>query len=224
ICVAGECVGATPGDVVLIGHDMANAMSGSSQAKVLTNAVSIPTTDPIRVLSYEAGADGATSAHVRALLGAGIRSRSVVFTTASAEAIAEDGLYARYDVVLIHGAAGPDPAELGREWRSSLTTFTGKGGVVVALDSGASDVPALVSSARLLEVAGHVPLGASTKFVVSGAADVVGAQVLSPYAAFGPSVGFLGAPEPDPDLTWVVRADDGAALPTVIHRVVRFLP
>lgn len=224
ICTAGECVGATPGDVVLIGHDMSGALSGSSQSKVLTNAVSIPTTDPIRVLSYEAGADAQTAAHVRALLGGGIRNRNVVFTAASAEAVAADGLYASYDVVLIHGAAGPDPTELGQQWRSSLMTFTGKGGVVVALDSGASDVPALVSSAHLLQVTGHLPLGGSTKFVVSSASDVVGAQVLSPYAAFGASVGFLGAPEPDPDLTWVVRTDDGASLPTVIHRVVRFLP
>jgi len=221
ICVARECVGATPGDVVLIGHDMTNALGGSSQAKVLTNAVSIPTTDPIRVLSFEAGSDAAGAANVRALLGTGIRNRAVRFTTASAEGIEQGGLYASYDVVLVHGAAVDDPAGLGNRWSSSLRTFTEKGGVLIALDSGASDVPALVNATGLLAVASHVPLAGGTQFVVSSASDVVGAQLLSPFAAFGPSVGFVGIPAAGPDLTWVVRADDGASLPTVIHRVIR---
>lgn len=221
ICVARECVGATPGDVVLIGHDMTNALGGSSQAKVLTNAASIPTTDPIRVLSFEAGANAAAAANVRALLGAGIRNRTVRFTTASAEGIEQGGLYASYDVVLLHGAAVDDPAGLGNRWSSSLRTFTEKGGVFIALDSGASDVPALVNATGLLAVASHVPLAVGTQFVVSGASDVVGAQLLSPFAAFGPSVGFVGIPAAGPDLTWVVRSDDGASLPTVVHRVVR---
>ena len=221
ICVARECVGATPGDVVLIGHDMKNALGGSSQAKVLTNAVSIPTTDPIRVLSYEAGADATTAARVRALLGAGIRNRAVRFTSASAQSIEQGGLYADYDVVLVHGAAGDDPMRLGNRWSTALQTFTEKGGVFVALDSGASDVPALVNATGLLAVESHVPLAGATQFVVSGAADVVGTQVLSPFAAFGASVGFVGVQDVSPDLTWVVRTDGGESLPTVIHRVVR---
>jgi len=52
ICIDGVCQGATrrrrPHR-----HDYTNANEGSAEAKVLVNALSIPTTDPIRVLSYE---------------------------------------------------------------------------------------------------------------------------------------------------------------------------
>ena len=66
ICVAGECQGATPGDVVVIGHDYTNATTGSAQTKVLVNAMSIPTTDPIRVLSFENGASASAVAQMKA--------------------------------------------------------------------------------------------------------------------------------------------------------------
>lgn len=221
ICVARECVGATPGDVVLIGHDMSNVLSGSSQAKVLTNAVSIPTTDPIRILSYESGVPAQTAAAVRSLLGTNIKNRLVHFTTASAESLESASLYASYDVVLVHGASAGDPAALGGRWSAALQTFTKKGGVFVAIDGGDTDVPALVDATGLLTVASHSPIANGTQFVISGAGDVVGAQVLSPFAAFGKSVGFLGVPAPSADLTWVVRADDGPGLPTVIHKIVR---
>jgi hypothetical protein len=221
ICVARECVGATPGDVVLIGHDMSNVMSWSSQAKVLTNAVSIPTTDPIRVLSYEAGAAAPTAALVRAVLRENIKGRQVQFTAAAEEALESGALYASYDVVLVHGAAVPDPIGLGGRWSAALHTFTKRGGVFVAIDGGDTDVPGLVNATGLLEVTAHTPIAGSTQFVISGASDVVGAQVLSPFAAFSNSVGFLGVPAPSADLTWVVRTDDGAALPTVVHKIAR---
>jgi hypothetical protein len=221
ICAARECVGATPGDVVLIGHDMSNALSGSSQAKVLANAVSIPTTDPIRVLSYEAGADAQPANAVRSLLSTNIRNRQVRFTTASSDVIEQGSLYASYDVVLVHGVAGDDPVGLGSRWSAALQTFTKKGGVFIAIDGGQSDVPAFVTATGLVEVAAHTPLAGSTQFAIAAAADVVGVQVLSPFAAFGASVGFLGVPAPSIDLTWVVRTDDGTSLPTVFHKVMR---
>src|SRR5207247_1502078 len=108
ICVARECQGATPGDIVLVGHDMRLAWSGSVQAKVLVNAVSIPTTDPIRVLSYEAGAPNDVTEWTRKLLDYGI-SRKVEFSSALPAALESSNLYASYDVVLVHGAADADP-------------------------------------------------------------------------------------------------------------------
>ena len=219
ICVARECQGATPGDVVLIGHDMKTAITGSSHARVLANAVGIPTTDPIRVLSYEEGSDTTTSATVRALLGATI-SRKVSFTTASPEAIESGRLYADYDVVLVEGAAGTDAATLGARWTTSLRTFTKKGGVVVALDNGSSDMPALLASSQLMTVGSRIPFPTTTHFVVTSASDVVARQLLSPFAAFGASVGFDGVEAQSVDLTWVVRAGETGA-PTVVHKIVR---
>jgi ferredoxin len=227
ICVAGECQGATPGDVVLIGHDFAGADPGSSPVKVLVNALSIPTSDPIRVLSYEDDADPARTAATEALATSGIRGRGITFTrAASGAALLSDTLGLSYDVVLVHEArATPsDAAALGATWASPLGRFTQKGGVVIALDRGASAVPALLTSAGLLTVTSHAQLPSSTFLLVTSAGDVVGAQVLSPYAAFGAPVSFQGLPAVSSDLDWVVRARNGDGSPgdaVVVHRVVR---
>ena len=228
ICIAGACQGATPGDVVLIGHDYTNAWSGSAQAKVLVNSLSIPTTDPIRVLSYEDGASADAVARAKALAAAGILGRQIQFTTAgSASALGSDALAKSYDIVLIHGAGANDPAIKGQSWANSLGTFTMKGGVVVALDDGLSPMPQLLTSSGLLSVASHTLMADGTHLAVTGAADVVGAQVLSPYAGFGTPVSFQGVDAPRSDFDWVVRATDaGGAMgdPVVIHRIIRNEP
>jgi hypothetical protein len=199
---------------------MSQAWDGSVQAKVLTNAVSIPTTDPIRVLSYEAGASTSVTEWTRKLLGDAI-TRQVTFTLAAPEAIAAGNLYASYDVVLVHGAAGNDPAGLGASWAPALQTFTKRGGVFVAIDGGSSDVPSLVNATGLISVTSHQALPSWTHFAVTGANDVVGAKLLSPYAGAGSSVAFDGVDSPSADVTYVVRTDDVASLPTVIHKVAR---
>jgi hypothetical protein len=223
ICVAGECQGGTPGDVVLVGHDMQDAWSGSAHAKVLVNAVAIPTTDPIRVLTWDQGAAAKAVSTTKALLKQGVSPRKVDITSAaSASTLEGTTLAAQYDVILIHDAAGGNPAELGASWAGALATFTKKGGVVIALDAFQSDMPTLVKSAGLLDIGGHAQLPASTKFVVSDPKDVVGTQLISPYAAMGASVGFVNAAPISASISWVVREkkDDDSGLPTVIHRVV----
>ena len=225
ICVAGVCQGATPGDVVLIGHDYTNARSGSAQAKVLVNAVSIPTTDPIRILSYEDGASANAVAQAKALAAAGLSGREIKFTIAgSASALGSDTLAKSYDIVLIHDAGANDPATTGASWAGSLGNFTMKGGVVIALDNGLSPMPQLLTSSGLLSVASHTLMADGTHLAVTGAADVVGAQVLSPYAGFGAPISFQGVQAPAADFDWVVRAAGAGGTmgdPVVIHRIVR---
>ena len=225
ICIAGECQGAMPGDVVLIGHDFTNAWSGSAQAKVLVNAISIPTTDPIRILSYEEGAPVGTVAQTKALATAGIKGRSIdVTVAASASALADTELAKRYDIVLIHDASAGDASATGASWSTSLGGFTTRGGVVIALDRGTSPMPELLSSSGLLTVTSHVLLPDGTHLAVAGAADVVGAQVLSPYAGFGAPVSFQGVGAPSADLGWVIRATGPESTlgdPVVVHRIVR---
>ena len=225
ICIDGVCQGATPGDVVLIGHDYTSASEGSAQAKVLVNALSIPTTDPIRVLSYEDGAPQETVAQAKAVAVAGIHGRTVRFTKApSASTLAVATLAKSYDIVLIHDASAGDATDIGASGSTSLGDFTMKGGVVVALDRGTSPMPKLLSSAGLLAVTSHTTLPDATHLVVTAAADVVGAQVLSPYAGFGAPVSFQGIATPSTELGWVVRwADSSGTLgdPVVVHRIVR---
>ena len=226
ICVAGECQGATPGDVVLIGHDYQVASGPTAQSKVLVNALSIPSSDPIRVLSYEDGADANTVADTNALAAYCMLSgRKLRITRADgAGALASDSLARSYDVVLIHGVSSGDPAVLGLSWSASLGGFAAKGGVVVALDDGSSPMPQLMSSSGLITVASHTKLPVGTRLSVSAAQDVIGAQVPSPYAAFGMPVSFQGIPAASDDLTWVVRAQDASGLrtdPVIVHRIVR---
>lgn len=221
ICVAGECQGATPGDVVVIGHDFAPVWSGSSQAKVLRNALSIPTTDPIRVLAYEGRAPEPAVTRIREL--GTVPGRSVSYTQGDATALESSTLAQSYDVVLVHdGAPQDDPSGVGARWVTSLDKFTKKGGVVIAIAGGASDMTALLAGATLLPATTPVSFAASTHLAVSAPADVVGAQVLSPYATAGSSIGFSGL-GPATDTTWVVRqkTSDDSGLPIVIHRLVR---
>lgn len=225
LCVAGECQGATPGDIVLIGHDYTNATTSSAPVKVLTNAFTIPTTDPIRVLSFEDGAPPATVSQTKYLAATSITNRAVSFTVASSPSdLASMALGRDYDIVLIHGASGVDPVTTGTSWAVPLGTFASKGGVVLALDRGTSDMPALLTNAGLLAITSHAVLPEGTHLLVTAAGDVVGSQVLSPYAAFGPPVSFQGLLGPSADLNWVVRAEGNDSLPAdpvVVHRIVR---
>ena len=225
ICVDGECMGATPGDVVVIGHDYSTARSLSAQARVLANAIAIPTTDPIRVLSYEDGASPLAVTEAKRVAREGVFGRKIQFTRASsASALESATLGTHYDVVLIHDASSGDASAVGASWEASLGGFTVKGGVVIALDNGNAPMPALLWSSRLLAVMSHTKLPSSSHLLVSSAADVVGAQVLSPYAAFDAPVSFQGLPAPSVDMNWVVRAKNADGTPgdaVVVHRIVR---
>jgi hypothetical protein len=222
ICVDGVCQGATPGDVVLVGHDFSDSWAGSAEAKVFANTITIPSSHPIRVLSWEVGAKPAAVANQRSIMAYTGRSFRIDVAT-DPSALASADLARDYDVVLVNDAAGDEPAVRGASWAASLGTFAAKGGLVVALDGGASAMPELVSSAGLLGASGHGLLDPGVHLVVAGAADVVGTQVLSPYASFGAAVAFSGVDAPSDTVSWVVRTDDGfgTGAPVVVHRVVR---
>lgn len=217
ICIDGECQGALAGDVIVLGHAYASSGSTSAQAKMIANAVSIPTTDPIRVLSFDGDHPGAATE--RALIASSVKFRGVSYAAANEAALEATDLSRKYDVVLIHGA-GSSASELGARWSSALETFTKKGGIVVALDDGQSDIPALLTASGLLAIEGHTTLDAGTQVLISRPSDAVGVQVFSPFAPFGASVGFFGV-QSSPDVTIVAHTNDDAAYPTAIHRFVR---
>lgn len=222
ICSAGICQGATPGDVVVIGHDMSQARAGTVQAKVLGNSVSIPTADPIRVLSYETGETAAVITATRNIAAAGVVARTVVFTTATDAALDDPNLYGSYDVVLFHGAGtSATPLAMGIRWAGPLSTFTKAGGVFIAIDRGDTDIPSFVRGTGLLTLGGHTALPVATQFNVASASDVVGYKLLSPYAAVGASSAFTGVEATSSDVSWVVRTADAAAQPVVIHKIAR---
>ena len=222
ICIDGVCQGATPGDIVVIGHDMTKAEDFSTHAKVFKNAVHLPTTDPLRVLAFEQDAAAALVTKTRALTGMSLGSRSLVFGQAAPEALADANLYASWDVILIDGVASANAVSYGTQWGSALDTFTKKGGVLVALDSGDGDIPGFFATTGLVSLGTHETYPAGTQFVVTAPGDTVGAQLLSPYASFGPSVAFVGAPASTNDFAWVVEVAEGeVGAPTVIHKIAR---
>jgi hypothetical protein len=228
LCASRVCLGATPGDVVVIGHDYTGALAGSSQAKVLTNAVLLPTSNPLRVLSYEKDAENAAVTRVKAIVANAAGTRTINYTVGQDPSVVEKtDLAATFDVVLIFDQASASPATLatvGAGWATYLGTFTKAGGVVVALDgaAGQGGMPGLVTNAGLLDVAGHASIAAGTQVKIVAPADAVGLLVISPYGTFDRSV-TLQSNEPNgANVTWVARrlVSGAPADPVVIHKIV----
>lgn len=199
---------------------MSVAPQGSTHAKVFANAMNLPTTDPLRVLAFESDADPQTVSQTRSIT-FGSTSRQVRLTSATHDMLTADNIYSQWDVVLVDAVAGVNAVQYGQDWSTSLSTFTKAGGVLVALDNGSGDVPTFLRSTSLIDIGIHIALPTGTQFVVSAPNDTVGAHLLSPYAAYGTSWGFIGAETPASNLAWVVESDDQNAYPTVIHKVAR---
>jgi hypothetical protein len=228
LCVAGVCQGATPGDIVVIGHDYLQGNANSSQARVLTNAALIPTSNPLRVLSYAQYAEAAAVANAKAILNANPAARAIAYTdSTNGNDLAAPDLATNYDVVLVYDQVNASAATLtaiGTAAATPLQSFAKAGGVVIVLDggSGQGSMPTFLTSAALLNVPAHTSLnpGAQVRIVAPG--DVVGTGVLSPYGAFSRSVAFPGAEPNGGDVTWVARRFVAGSLtdPVVIHKVV----
>lgn len=228
LCSNGMCQGATPGDIVVIGHDYRDAIASSSQARVLTNAVFIPTSNPLRILSYERHAEPQAVANVKSILKSAAGTRVLAYTVSNAAAdLASPALSQSYDVVLVYDQRTGNAAALqteGTSWQPHLATFTKAGGIVVALDgnSGQGNMPVLITSAGLLDLAGHTTVPAGTRVSIVAPADRIATLVASPYGAFNRSVTFQSNEPNGGNVTWVAQHDlnPGLGDPIVIHKVV----
>ncbi len=230
LCAASQCVGSTPGGVVLIGHDYATTQPGTAQARVLSNAVFLAQNSPLHVLTYERYADPSAAAHVDAILNAAAAQFGRAFSTThtSADSDVTDTLtIENYGVLLVpdqvNALGEVDLGALGATWEPTLTAFTGSGGIVVVLDggTGAAQMPAFVTSAGLLSVTGQAPLAAGTSLAVFAPTDAVSLGVVSPYAAGANSVA-LSTEANGGQVIYVVvpSSDGGAATPVVIRKVL----
>lgn len=228
ICAGGLCQGATPGDIVVIGHDFRNAPSGSSQAKLLSNAVFIPTSNPLRVLSYEQFAEAAAVTQAKALIQSAAAGRTINYTVSNAAAsLQANDLVAKFDVVLIYDqvngtAAALDP--IGTNAAAPLNTFAKGGGVIVALDgaSGQGAMPTFLTNAGLLDVPTHATLPAGSLVRISATGDKVGSLVIGPYGTFDRSATFQPNEPNGGNVIYVAQQLVGGipSDPVVIHKVV----
>jgi hypothetical protein len=212
----------------VIGHDFQDALAGSSQARVLTNAVFIPTSNPLRILSFEQFADAAVVANVKALIQSAAGGRTINLTvTTNPAALASPILAQLYDVVLVPDQQGGAPATLattGASWAADLATFAKAGGVIVALDgnAGLGGMPQLLTSALLLDVSGHQSIAAGSLVGIVAPADRIATLVVSPYGTFDRSVTIQSNEPNGGNVVYVAEQVIGGVPsdPVVIHKVV----
>jgi hypothetical protein len=227
LCANSRCIGAASGGIVYIGHDFTTTLSGTAQARVLSNAVFIPQANPLHVMSYERYANPSAITRVNGILsGVAVqqgRTLSIRSTTNDLDVPNQLALPG-YDVLLVHDQPGaPDGSlmALGASWGSTLTTFTLGGGVVVVLDGGKGigQMPAFASGTGLLQVTADVPVVVGTPLLVSSRLDAVSNGVISPYGAGQNSVSLSTEPNAG-NVVYVVEIDGdaGAGAPVVVHK------
>jgi len=229
ICVASMCAGSALGDIVVIGHDYASTNVRVSEGAILANAVFLPPTNPLRVLSFEQYAIASQVTNVQTVLkkAAQTSGRQITFTTvADYTLVPGDLVSTSYDVFLVYDQGDAPTGTLGMvgsTWQTSLASFVAIGGDVVVLDgaSGTSpQMPSLLTSAGLLATSADVRVNAGTQLHVVPSGDAVGNFVLSPYAAQSDTVSFITTETSGGNVAYVV--DDGAdaaAVPVVIHKI-----
>jgi len=229
LCVSGTCVGTTPGHVVYICMNYAEAFQQSSQITLLGNAVLLPAPSTVRVLAYSGHARSAImTATDRAIRWAATsEGRDAEITRSSdLDQIETDLVISNYEVFLVYDQAAASSGELaaaGTQLSDTLNAFTIGGGIVVIL-SGAVGVGEMNEFAT---AAGLAAIGQETQFTslayVRANADVIGVNVVSPFQTLDNSCTFATSETPSADTFFVVTdTPPGSATgaPIVLHKVV----
>jgi hypothetical protein len=227
LCADGVCSGEVPGEVIVIGHDYFGVSSGTPEAQVLSNAVLLPTANPLRILSFEEYADATAVSHVKSIVAAAAsaEARTLQITVSTNDADIPAHLTVRnYDLLLVYDQAtadAPTLSTIGGNWTSTLSNFLSVGGTVVALDGaeGLGQMPSLLSQSALLDVTSHTPVAYRSPLTVAAPNDSVARGVLSPYGALNDTVE-MAADAPSASIVYVVvNAADN--MPVVVHKTVR---
>lgn len=224
-CIDGDCVGRAVGHVVLIGHDM-SAVRTPMQTLV-GNAVFLPRASPVRVLMFDASTTAPSKAGVTTAIDVMSQSlgRSYVLTTAMAELV---GLQlSTADVFVINvqqGATDMALQALGTAWSAALDGFLFRGGMIVLLDAGGSNMGThqILTAAGLLDPdAARVALTGRPQLTLVTPSDAIGAGVPTVYQSEGESAGFeLDATEGIDVVADPSTLDLGnAPIPVVFHIV-----
>lgn len=236
ICTMGLCQGSTPGDIVLIGHDFTGSVTSTTPGRLLTNATFIPSTNPLRVLSYEQYASATAVSAAKTLINASAvaRGRAAVKYTVSNTAtdLSVPGLEAKFDVILVHDQGTLPVAQAaidGAKDAAALHQYTKAGGVIIVLSgaNGQDAMPTWISSANLVSLAGDTFLPTTpppaTRGTVVAPGDDVGTLLVSPYAVGTRSVSFQSNEPNGGNVTFVVltgSAPNPLGDPIVIHKTV----
>lgn len=227
ICVNDICEGSTTGDVVVIGHDYAASNILVSEATLLSNAVFLPPTNPLRVLSYEQYAVPGQVANVKATLKSyAPLGRSITYTVATDyTAVGGELDLSSFDVLLVYNQALAPSGKLatvGSSLAASISSFVTVGGDVVVLDgaSGATkEMTSFLSTSNLLQASAETPVQSTDRLLVVAPGDAVGNFVISPYAPIADTVYFTTSEANGGNVTYIVDDLVGVGLvPVVIHK------
>lgn len=215
LCENRLCLDATAGHVIVIGHDMSNALPAAQ--RLAANAIFLPPKAALRGLVYDADATGAAASAVHGLIAAtaAARGRSFTQVASNPSADAVPFLLSQVDVfVLVAQANASDDALIahGDSWSRALLGFLARGGVIVLFDGGGNNAGTyqILRQAGLFSAQERVPLSPRVVHIETPA-DAVASSVPVQYQAENQSVGFDTAEQ-----TVVVR-DRASGLPVVIH-------
>ncbi len=222
ICEEGLCVGDPAGHVVAIGIEMGAGTGSGNAMQILGNAVLLHPADPVRVVTFRLP-------HIPVLSGledqlehelAG-RGRTMQLTRKQPYQLIDHIQNGHADVFLITSetlrTAGMDQA-LADELEPVLTTFVGKGGVVVAIAGTAKqgDMQLLLDGAGLIPgVSMHD--GGPGPYAVTDWSDALSVGVVSPFMMGGNTARGFSLPAETDAAVIVSGADDA---PVVIHRAL----
>ena len=232
ICQNSQCVGVTTGGIVFIGHDYENTPPATTQARVLTNAVFISQTNPLRVLAYERYAAANSLMRIRTILNgfATQIGRTLALTeTVTDTDIPQNLSLQNFDVLLVpdqsaapSGALAQLDSVSGGNWAPSISTFALNGGVVVVLSggTGVGEMPAFVSGTGLLSVTAQSPVSVGSPLADNARWDIEGTNLYAPYAAGASTVSVTTEPA-SPNVIYVILTlpEAGAGAPVVVHKV-----
>jgi hypothetical protein len=228
ICQNSVCQGSTAGGIVFIGHDYLTTVAGTAQARVLSNAVFIPQTNPLKILSYEHYAAPSAVDHVKLILSSFAAQEGRGFSITSTDVdtdIPNKLTFASFQVLIVQDqptAPAGALATLGASWATTLTPFVQAGGIVVVLDGGTGmgQMPAFSTATTLLSVTAQAPIATGTPLDDVAPGDVVGVGVVSPYGAGKNSVS-MTTEASGGNVIYVVDlpSDAGASSPVVVHKL-----
>jgi hypothetical protein len=142
LCENRLCLDATAGHVIVIGHDMSNALPAAQ--RLAGNAMFLPPKATLSGLVYDADATGAAASAVHGLIAATAAARGRTFIKIGSNPSADTVpfLLSRADVfVIVAQANATDDVLLahGDNWSRALRGFLTRGGVIVLYDGGGSN-------------------------------------------------------------------------------------
>jgi hypothetical protein len=224
-CVNGMCQGSAPGHLVSVGHDyVVSPQQGSSQARVIVNAMLLPLSNPVRVMSYERYSDATAVSNVKTIVNAAAKQlgRQVSWTVVTQDNQVPSLLdITAFDVFFVPdqiNASSGDLATLGDGWKqtSKLGDFEQAGGIMVTLDggTGVGEMPDFLTATGLLTVTAHKLLQNPSLTVVAPN-DSIGSGVVSPYSPTAHTT-TMSTEANGGNVTYVVVKQQD---PAVVHKV-----